>query len=149
MRGVIPAFERFTERARQVVVLAQEEARELGHHVIGTEHILLGLVRENEGIAARILLDADVDSQAVRNETIRLLSGPRSGSAPSRPTRHQYLVVVEIDEIGEVDAEVERIQAAIKEALDTRPARMPSVKVVHLDPSTRLDTPNRRTHRRG
>ena len=45
-------FERFTERARQVVVLAQEEARILKHNYIGTEHILLGLLREEEGLAA-------------------------------------------------------------------------------------------------
>src|ERR687893_2044878 len=69
-------FERFTERARQVVVLAQEEARSLGHNYIGTEHILLGLVRENEGVAARILLDFDADSEKIRNEVIRMLSGP-------------------------------------------------------------------------
>ena len=48
-------FERFTERARQVVVLAQEEARTLKHNYIGTEHILLGLLREEEGLAARVL----------------------------------------------------------------------------------------------
>src|ERR687887_587345 len=123
-------FERFTERARQVVVLAQEEARtlkhnyigtehillgllreeeglaarvleslditvervrakvvlelalrealSLGHNYIGTEHILLGLVRENEGVAARILLDFDADSEKIRNEVIRMLSGPGS-----------------------------------------------------------------------
>src|ERR671938_37415 len=76
-------FERFTERARQVVVLAQEEARTLKHNYIGTEHILLGLVRENEGVAARILLDFDADSEKIRNEVIRMLSGPggrRQGS---------------------------------------------------------------------
>src|ERR671935_2445871 len=71
-------FERFTERARQVVVLAQEEARTLKHNYIGTEHILLGLVRENEGVAARILLDFDADSEKIRNEVIRMLSGPGS-----------------------------------------------------------------------
>src|SRR5919202_1485858 len=54
-------FERFTERARQVVVLAQEEARTLKHNYIGTEHILLGL---------------DADSEKIRNEVIRMLSGP-------------------------------------------------------------------------
>src|SRR5918994_2888960 len=77
-------FERFTERARQVVVLAQEEARTLKHNYIGTEHILLGLLRENEGVAARILLDFDADSEKIRNEVIRMLSGPggrRQGAA--------------------------------------------------------------------
>src|ERR687896_170619 len=84
-------FERFTERARQVVVLAQEEALTLKHNYIGTEHILLGLVRENEGVAARILLDFDADSEKIRNEVIRMLSGPggrrqSSGSAPGAQT---------------------------------------------------------------
>src|SRR5918911_484821 len=69
-------LERFTERARQVVVLALREALSLGHNYIGTEHILLGLVRENEGVAARILLDFDADSEKIRNEVIRMLSGP-------------------------------------------------------------------------
>ncbi len=69
-------FERFTDRARRVVVLAQEEARLLNHSYIGTEHILLGLVRENEGVAARILADFDADSEKIRNEIIRMLSGP-------------------------------------------------------------------------
>ena len=69
-------FERFTDRARRVVVLAQEEARLLNHNYIGTEHILLGLVRENEGVAARILLDFDADAEKIRNEIIRMLSGP-------------------------------------------------------------------------
>ena len=48
-------FERFTDRARQVVVLAQEEARMLNHNYIGTEHILLGLIREGDGVAAQVL----------------------------------------------------------------------------------------------
>src|SRR6266571_1935905 len=71
-------FERFTERARQVVVLAQDEARALKHNYIGTEHILLGLLREEEGLAARVLesLDFDADADKIRNEIIRMLSGP-------------------------------------------------------------------------
>ncbi len=77
-------FERFTERARQVVVLAQEEARILKHNYIGTEHILLGLVRENEGVAARILLDFDADAEKICNELLRKTSR-QTGSAPRRP----------------------------------------------------------------
>jgi ATP-dependent Clp protease ATP-binding subunit ClpA len=73
--GQIP----FTPRAKKVLELALREALSLGHNYIGTEHILLGLVRENEGVAARILLDFDADAEKVRNEVIRLLSdaGPR------------------------------------------------------------------------
>jgi ATP-dependent Clp protease ATP-binding subunit ClpC len=76
--GQIP----FTPRAKKVLELALREALSLGHNYIGTEHILLGLVRENEGVAARILLDFDADSEKIRNEVIRMLSGPtgrRSG----------------------------------------------------------------------
>jgi ATP-dependent Clp protease ATP-binding subunit ClpC len=72
--GQIP----FTPRAKKVLELALREALSLGHNYIGTEHILLGLVRENEGVAARILLDFDADSEKIRNEVIRMLSGPSS-----------------------------------------------------------------------
>src|SRR5438477_1128254 len=79
--GQIP----FTARAKKVLELALREALSLGHNYSGTEHILLGLVRENEGVAARILLDFDADSEKIRNEVIRMLSGPgsrqRSGGA--------------------------------------------------------------------
>src|ERR1700729_186333 len=68
----------FTPRAKKVLELALLEALSLGHNYIGTEHILLGLVRENEGVAARILLDFDADSEKIRNEVIRMLSGPGS-----------------------------------------------------------------------
>src|SRR6478735_5995370 len=70
--GQIP----FTPRAKKVLELALREALSLGHNYIGTEHILLGLVRENEGVAARILLDFDADAERIRNEIIRMLSGP-------------------------------------------------------------------------
>src|SRR5918997_1260773 len=71
-------FERFTERARKVVVLALREALQLGHNYIGTEHILLGLVRESEGVAARVLSNLDVDPDKVRREVVRRLGGGRS-----------------------------------------------------------------------
>src|SRR5918997_4356290 len=75
-------FERLTQRARKAVVLAQEEARSLGHNYIGTEHLLLGLVRENEGVAARILSNLDVDPDGVRSEVVRRL-GVEPESDPS------------------------------------------------------------------
>ena len=68
-------FERFTERARQVVVLAQDEARALKHNYIGTEHILLGLLREYEGLAARLLETA----QALDTPNPLLEAGRRCG----------------------------------------------------------------------
>ena len=79
--GQIP----FTPRAKKVLELALREALSLGHNYIGTEHILLGLVRENEGVAARILLDFDADSEKIRNEVIRMLSGPGSRQRGSTP----------------------------------------------------------------
>jgi ATP-dependent Clp protease ATP-binding subunit ClpC len=82
--GQIP----FTPRAKKVLELALREALSLGHNYIGTEHILLGLVRENEGVAARILLDFDADAEKIRNEIIRMLSGPgrrQQGGASGGP----------------------------------------------------------------
>ena len=61
-------FERFTDRARRVLVLAQEEARELNHAFIGTEHILLGLIREGEGVAFKALDALGVSFDAVREK---------------------------------------------------------------------------------
>jgi ATP-dependent Clp protease ATP-binding subunit ClpC len=66
-------FERFTERARQVVVFAQDEARSLKHNYIGTEHLLLGLLREEEGIAARVLASLDVELDNVRAQVGRIV----------------------------------------------------------------------------
>lgn len=60
-------FDKFTERARKVLSLAQEEAQRFKHNYIGTEHLLLGLVREGEGVAAKVLQKLGVDLQAVRN----------------------------------------------------------------------------------
>jgi ATP-dependent Clp protease ATP-binding subunit ClpC len=74
-------FERFTDRARRVVVLAQEEARMLNHNYIGTEHILLGLIHESEGVAARALEALGISLDQVRKD-VQELVGPGS-SAPS------------------------------------------------------------------
>jgi hypothetical protein len=74
-------FERFTDRARRVVVLAQEEARLLDHDYIGTEHILLGLVQEGEGVAARALESLGIALEAVRAEVERAIG--RGDHAPS------------------------------------------------------------------
>ena len=71
-QGQIP----FTPRAKKVLELALREALSLGHNYIGTEHILLGLVRESEGVAARILADLEVDAERVRQEVMRVLAGP-------------------------------------------------------------------------
>ena len=66
-------FGRFTERAQQVLVLAQEEAKRLNHNFIGTEHILLGLVREGSGIASRALQNLEIELTRVRNEVEKII----------------------------------------------------------------------------
>jgi ATP-dependent Clp protease ATP-binding subunit ClpC len=91
--GQIP----FTPRAKKVLELALREALSLGHNYIGTEHILLGLVRENEGVAARILLDFDADAEKIRNEIIRMLSGPGrrqqgAGGSPGEKSKSSKLL---------------------------------------------------------
>ncbi|MCA1687454.1 MAG: ATP-dependent Clp protease ATP-binding subunit, partial [Actinobacteria bacterium] len=68
----------FTPRSKKVLELALREALQLGHNYIGTEHILLGLVRESEGVAARVLSNLDVDPDKVRREVVRMLGGGRS-----------------------------------------------------------------------
>src|ERR1700710_2771759 len=75
-------FERFTDRARRVVVLAQDEARGLDHDFIGTEHLLLGLIHEGEGIGAVTLQALGVDLARARAEVVRVI-GKTSGTAPS------------------------------------------------------------------
>ncbi len=87
-------FERFTERARQVVVLAQEEARELRHSYIGTEHELLGLLREEQGLAAAVLDSLGVTVEAVR-DGIKRIVGPGDdvvhGQIPFTPRAKKVL----------------------------------------------------------
>ena len=95
--GQIP----FTPRAKKVLELALREALSLGHNYIGTEHILLGLVRENEGVAARILLDFDADAEKIRNEIIRMLSGPgRRGQAQGGPAGEKSKSSKLLDQFG-------------------------------------------------
>jgi ATP-dependent Clp protease ATP-binding subunit ClpC len=74
-------FERFTDRARRVVVLAQEEARLLNHSYIGTEHILLGLIHEGEGVAAKALESLNISLEAVRSQVEEIIG--QGGSSPS------------------------------------------------------------------
>jgi ATP-dependent Clp protease ATP-binding subunit ClpA len=87
-------FERFTDRARRVVVLAQEEARLLNHNYIGTEHILLGLVREGEGVAAKALDAMGVSLDDVRRNITEIIGQggePPSGHIPFTPRAKKVL----------------------------------------------------------
>ncbi len=76
----------FTPKAKKVIELAMEEARSLGHNYIGTEHLLLGLIREGEGVASQVLMNLGLDLNRVRNEVITLLgsSGPATTAGGSK-----------------------------------------------------------------
>jgi ATP-dependent Clp protease ATP-binding subunit ClpC len=87
-------FERFTDAARRVLVLAQEEARLLNHNFIGTEHILLGLLHEGEGVGARALAALDVNLSDAREKVeaaVAPADGPISGSPPFTPRAKKVL----------------------------------------------------------
>ena len=87
-------FERFTERARQVVVLAQDESRTLGHDYIGTEHILLGLLREQEGLAAHVLESLDLTTEEVRAQVVSIVGqgeAAATGQIPFTPHAKETL----------------------------------------------------------
>ncbi len=89
-----PVFERFTDRARRVLVLAQEEARLSSHSFIGTEHILLGLIHEGEGVAAKALESLGISLEAVREkveETIGPAGSAPTGSPPFTPRAKKVL----------------------------------------------------------
>ena len=88
-------FERFTDRARRVIVLAQEEARMLSHNFIGTEHLLLGLAHEGEGVAARALESLGISLEAVRQQ-VEGIAGrgkhpPGAGHIPFTPRAKKVL----------------------------------------------------------
>jgi len=87
-------FERFTDQARRVVVLAQDQARSLGHDHIGTEHILLGLLSEGEGLAAQALAALEVSLDAARDQVVEIVgegAGQPSGHIPFTPRTKKVL----------------------------------------------------------
>ncbi|MEO6956825.1 MAG: ATP-dependent Clp protease ATP-binding subunit [Antricoccus sp.] len=87
-------FERFTDRARRVVVLAQEEARMLSHNYIGTEHVLLGLIHEGEGVAAKALESLNISLEAVRQQVEEIIGEGQqapSGHIPFTPRAKKVL----------------------------------------------------------
>ena len=87
-------FERFTDRARRVIVLAQEEARSLQHNYIGTEHLLLGLIREGDGVAAKTLASKGVDLETARKQVGEMIGKGHavpSGHIPFTPHAKQVL----------------------------------------------------------
>ena len=116
-------FERFTERARQVVVLAQDEARALKHNYIGTEHILLGLLREEEGLAARVLESLDITVEEVRAQVARIVGQGdevTTGQIPFTPRAKKVLELAlrEALSLGHNYIGTEHILLALLEAED-------------------------------
>jgi ATP-dependent Clp protease ATP-binding subunit ClpA len=112
-------FERFTDRARQVVVLAQDEARRLDHNSIGTEHILLGLVREGDGVAAQVLVRLGADLNRVRTQVIQLLHGHQAEEPGPDPS-----VAGELRLLPAVQAHLEAVEqrlTALEQRVGTGP----------------------------
>jgi prophage maintenance system killer protein len=105
-RGHIP----FTPRSKKVLELALREALQLGHNYIGTEHVLLGLVREGEGVAAQVLVKLGADLPRVRQQVTDLLE-----DAPRRTAEHKQLV---LEELGAVFDENERLAAEVQRLRD-------------------------------
>jgi ATP-dependent Clp protease ATP-binding subunit ClpA len=112
--GQIP----FTPRAKKVLELSLREALSLGHNYIGTEHVLLGLARENEGVAARVLLDLDADAEKIRDEVIRMLSGRSGRSDPGDWAALEGYRPSSPPLADEVVLELERLRNEIPSALD-------------------------------
>src|SRR6266498_1796373 len=110
-------FQRFTDRARRVVHLAQEEARLLCHNYVGTEHLLLGLIREGEGVAAQVLARLGADHARVRERVLELLTG--ECEEPGAETRLVRLTVpADLVDTAEQLAEVRRQKEAAIDAGD-------------------------------
>jgi ATP-dependent Clp protease ATP-binding subunit ClpC len=94
-------FGRFTERAQKVIVLAQDEARRLGHDYVGTEHLLLGLAREGGGIASKALEGLGIDHEAVKSEVLRMIepgTGRIAGEVGFTPRAKKVVLELAIDE---------------------------------------------------
>src|SRR5881396_375433 len=99
-------YERFTDRARKVMQLANQEAQRFNHEYIGTEHILLGLVKEGSGVAANVLKNLDVDLRKIRLEVEKIVqTGPDMVTIPNPPQTPRAKRVVEfaIDEACSLD----------------------------------------------
>jgi len=104
----------FTPRSKKVLELALREALQLGHNYIGTEHVLLGLVREGEGVAAKVMVELGADLPRVRAQVMELLD-----DGPRRTAAHKELVLDELaavfDENERLHAEVQRLRDLLRE----------------------------------
>jgi hypothetical protein len=114
--GQIP----FTPRGKKVLELSLREAKSLGHKYIGTEHVLLGIVREEKGVASQILRDFGWDAEMIRGEVIRMLSGPGHGPRDGpRVTPPPMPFVAQSPPLSpEVAGEIERVRGEKEDALE-------------------------------
>jgi ATP-dependent Clp protease ATP-binding subunit ClpA len=112
----------FTPRAKKVIELARREANDLGHNYLGTEHLLLGLVREGEGVAAQVLVKLGADLARVRQQVLHLLHGPAGSVVPGRGRRRGKRARVRLldDALARIDA-LDRRLAAIEQWAGMRP----------------------------
>jgi ATP-dependent Clp protease ATP-binding subunit ClpC len=113
-RGILEGvFERFTECARQVAVLTQEGTRGFKHNYIGTEHVLLGLLREEEGLAARVLESLDITVERVRAPVIRIVRPPgeaaTAGQIPFTARAKKVLALRESLSLGHNYIDIEHV----------------------------------------
>jgi ATP-dependent Clp protease ATP-binding subunit ClpA len=108
-RGQIPSHGHipFTARAKRVLEFSLREATQFGHHYIGTEHILLGIIREGEGVGAQVLVQLGADLPRVRQQVVMLISGETSGMAVG--SERAISVSMSPLETGVVDPELERV----------------------------------------
>jgi catechol 2,3-dioxygenase-like lactoylglutathione lyase family enzyme len=141
-------FERYTERARQVVVLAQDESRQLGHGYIGVEHLLLGLLREEEGLAARALRSTGLTVEALRQQ-VRQLVGvgdtAATGQIPFTPPAKHALEqsLVEALHLGHAFVGTEHVLLGLLRVSDGGPV---AAVLYELDASPRLLARKLMTH---
>jgi ATP-dependent Clp protease ATP-binding subunit ClpA len=111
-RGHIP----FTPQAKKVLELSLREATQLGHNYIGTEHLLLGLVREGEGVAAQVLVKLGADLSRVRQQVIQLLSGYVGGREAGARTRLVRMTVPE--DLRQAEEQLAQVRREKEEAID-------------------------------
>jgi ATP-dependent Clp protease ATP-binding subunit ClpA len=106
----------FTPRAKKVLELSLREALQLGHNYIGTEHILLGLIREGEGVAAQVLVKLGADLSRTRQQVLQLLSGYAGGVQPGARTRLVRMTVPE--DLREAEAQLAQVRRQKQAAVD-------------------------------
>jgi ATP-dependent Clp protease ATP-binding subunit ClpC len=115
-KGTPPGHIPFTPRSKKVLELSLREALKLHHNYIGTEHIVLGLVREGEGVAAKIMVESGAGLPQVRQEVVRLLAAGVGDRAGAEPPKDRVLADIEAlyDEIARLGREVDRLTELLR-----------------------------------